>query len=188
MFIDATPNSELIKKFREVEERCKIDDKKRIKFVEKSGMKLIDAIRPSNQFQSNCKDEECIACKDSKKLSNCRKSNVGYTIQCSTCKNKGINKVYEGESCRNLHHRQKEHMNQLKKKKENSVLYKHIQTDHKNEEPEGINFKITMAGSYTHPLRRILNEGVRISHREENELMNSKKEFFGPAVSRKIIV
>ena len=187
MFVDATPNSELINKLREIEENNKIDEKKRIKFVEKSGIKLIDAIRPSNQFRSNCNDKECLACKGSKKFSNCRKENVGYTIQCTKCQSKGITRVYEGESSRNIYHRLKEHNNLLLKKKESSVLLKHIESEHKTEAPDEIDFKVKVTGSFKTPLRRILNEGVRISKREDEELMNSKKEFFGPAITRKMI-
>ena len=95
--------------------------------------------------------------------------------------------MYEGETCRNLYQRQKEHANLLAKKKESSVLYKHTQSDHPDETPESVDFKIKTTGSFVTPLRRILQEGVRISHREDSELMNSKKEFFGPAVKRKTI-
>ena len=95
--------------------------------------------------------------------------------------------MYEGESNRNLYQRLREHTNLLAKKKESSVLYKHIQSDHKDEEVENVNFKAKIVGSFVTPLRRILHEGVRISQREENQLMNSKKEFFGPAVKRKTI-
>ena len=147
-------------------------------------MKLIDAVRPSNQFRKNCAEIECIACEDNDKFSNCRKANVGYTIVCKNCKSEGKTRVYEGESCRNLFQRQKEHVDELTKKKESSVLYKHIKTDHKDEPPYEVNFQMKIAGTFVTPLRRIINEGVRIAKRDEEQLMNSKKEFFGPVVKR----
>ena len=149
-------------------------------------MKLIDAVRPSNQFRKNCQESQCIVCKDNEKFANCRKANVGYTIFCKNCKSKGITRVYEGESCRNLFQRQREHVDELSKKKESSVLYKHIKSDHKEESPDEVNFQMKIAGTFVTPLRRIINEGVRISKRDENQLMNSKKEFFGPVVKRKL--
>ena len=77
------------------------------------------------------------------------------------------------------------HVDELTKKKESSVLYKHIKTDHKNEPPDEVNFQMKIAGTFVTPLRRIINEGVRIAKRDEEQLMNSKKEFFGPVVKRK---
>ena len=113
MFIEATPDSELVNTLKKIEEKHKISTDKRIKFIEKGGMKLIDAVRPSNQFRKNCQESQCIVCKDNEKFANCRKANVGYTIFCKNCKSKGITRVYEGESCRNLFQRQREHVDEL---------------------------------------------------------------------------
>ena len=100
MFVEATPNSELVRKLRETEEKHKIDDNKRIKFIEKCGKKIIDEIRIADPFRTNCKEPDCLACKHSEEYSNCRKSNVGYTLQCELCKSRGKIKSYEGESAR----------------------------------------------------------------------------------------
>ena len=45
MFVEATPNGELVKSIRKMEELNRISDNKRIKFIEKSGRKLINTIR-----------------------------------------------------------------------------------------------------------------------------------------------
>ena len=42
MFVEATPNGELVDCLRKIEEKYKIAENKRIKFVEKSGIKLIN--------------------------------------------------------------------------------------------------------------------------------------------------
>ena len=59
MFVDATPNDELLKLFRHIENTHKISDQHRIKFVSKSGVKLSNVVKKKNPFQMNCKDDEC---------------------------------------------------------------------------------------------------------------------------------
>ena len=183
MFVEATPNGELIKTIRKAEELNKISDDKRIKFVEKSGRKLIDTMRQNDPFRKNCV-KECLACEKETKFTNCKKTNVGYTIQCKLCKSRGITKVYKGETARSMYLRQKEHVQQLKNKKTNSVMFKHTMKDHENE-IEKVDFEMKLAGVFKTPLERIINEGVRIKERKPEELLNSKMEFFGPSVKRK---
>ena len=187
MFVDATPNGELVNYLRSIEDKNRIAENKRIKFVEKSGIKLINTITPSDPFRSNCHEEQCIACKGNSKFSNCRKSNICYTIKCSNCKSKGINREYIGESNRNLFQRIKEHKDLLEKGKESSVLLKHVMKDHEGEDKKDIEFEAKVVKSFKTPLSRIIYEGVLIAQADENELLNSKKEFFGPAVKRKTI-
>merc|ERR1711954_399167 len=99
MFIEATPNSELISAIKVVEEKYKIAENQRIKFIEKNGRKLIETIRVSDPFRENCKEEDCLPCRNTNIYVNCRKTNIGYTIQCKNCQSKGKTQVYEGESC-----------------------------------------------------------------------------------------
>ena len=161
MFVEATPNGELIKAIREVENKYRIDDTKRIKFVEKCGRKFIDTMRINDPFRTNCAGEECLACVNETKFTNCRKTNVGYTLECKLCSSRGIVKVYEGETCRSMYMRQKEHAKQYEKKQENSVMYKHVVNDHENEE-NVVHFKMKLSGVFRTPLERIINEGIGI--------------------------
>ena len=161
MFVEATPQGELIKKLRDTEERYKIDETKRIKFIEKCGNKLIDCIRISDPYRSNCKREtKCLACENKEEFSNCRKENIGYSIQCLLCKSRGIEKVYEGESSRNMYLRQIEHTKQYENNDPNSVLLRHVKADHKNEDKNDVKFDMKLTGSFQTPLQRIINEGV----------------------------
>ena len=75
-------------------------------------------------------------------------------------------------------------MNLLKKKKEKSVLYKHEKENYEDdgEEPD---FHFKVEGTFTHPLKRNINKGVKITNKKDDELMNTKKEFFGPSVRRR---
>ena len=186
MFVEPTPGGELLKQLKEIEEVYKIDEGKRIKFVEKSGKKIIDKIRVSDPFRSNCKEQECLACRNSEKFSNCRKTNIGYQITCKLCKSRGKNRIYQGESSRNLYLRGREHLNQLKNEKSNSVMLKHNMNEHENE-LERVEYEMKITGSFRKPLGRIIDEGLRIKHTKKEELLNSKNEFFGPSVKRRTL-
>ena len=185
MFVESTPDAELINLLRNIEETHKIDEKRRIKFIEKSGSKLINRIGISDPFRSNCEEQDCLCCQNNNtKFTNCRKNNVGYSIQCKTCKQESNKKItYEGETARNMYNRSKEHVRLVKNKNENSPLYKHMKTVHEGN--ENVQFEMRLTGIFNTPLARITNEGVRIKNTKESELMNSKKEFFGPSVRRK---
>ena len=184
MFVETTPNGELINMLRQVEEKYKIDEDKRIKFVEKCGRKIINQIRVADPFRENCTEDECIACQNSSKFTNCRKMNIGYELQCKLCKERGKEKVYIGESSRNLFLRGKEHEMLYRKENKNSVIWKHVKSDHE-EEKEKVKFEMKMTGCFSKPLQRITEEGIRIKNRKPEELLNSKNEFYGPSVKRK---
>ena len=62
----------------------------------------------------------------------CSTNNVGYRWRCVTCKENDTDKVYEGETGRSARLRGSEHLRQLENKSENSVLFKHLKTAHKN--------------------------------------------------------
>ena len=65
------------------------------------------------------------------------------------------------------------------------MILKHIQKDHKNEENE-VEFEMKMTKSFNRPISRIINEGIRIKNRDEETLLNSKNEHFGPSIKRKM--
>ena len=82
--------------------------------------------------------------------------------------------------------RGREHLRQLRKKEQNSVMLKHIMTEHETEE-KYVEFEMNIVGIFKNPLSRIVNEGVRIKQRKDEELLNSKTEYHGPIVRRKVI-
>ena len=57
MFVDATPNDQLLKLFKHIEHKHKISDMDRIKFVSKSGTKLSHIVSKKDPFQTNCGDK-----------------------------------------------------------------------------------------------------------------------------------
>ena len=182
IFVDPTPNSLLLKMLKSTEDRHKINENCRIKFVEKSGVKYVDYLKNVNPFGENCKKEDdCLMCRNNQKFTNCKTENVGYTIKCKLCKERQIVKTYEGETARNGHIRGKEHLKGWQNKSKNSVLYRHIQTDHKDE-VELVDYEMKITGKFKTSLSRQIDEGIRIKNRKPEELLNSKAEFFRPCV------
>ena len=68
-------------------------------------------------------------------------------MKCKTCKDRGKERVYEGESSRNLYLRSKEHVRDLKEEKEKSVMLKHINSEHE-EEKENVEFEMKLVGVF----------------------------------------
>ena len=44
-----------------------------------------------------------------------------------------------------------------------------------------------VVGKFKTPMNRQVNEGIRIQNKDPNTLMNSKGEFYGPAIQRKVL-
>ena len=181
MFVDATPNDRLLKLFKHIENTHKINDMNRIKFVSKSGTKLSHIVSKKDPFQTNCGDKNCKPSNDAEsegKLSNCKRSNVSYMAQCKPCKEKGTNKVYFGETARNLHIRSAEHYKDCdNKNKTNSWMRKHIESVHGNNRSE-CDFEWKVINSFRKPMQRQLSEAVHIHNTKTNELLNLKNEYF----------
>ena len=94
-------------------------------------------------------------------------------------------KVYEGESGRSARVRGREHMKDLEKKRENSVLYKHMRNDHPGE--KNVKFQMEITQKFRDALSRQANEAVRINTRPDCELLNSKAEFNHPPLARVVV-
>ena len=116
----------------------------------------------------------------------CRTSNVGYSISCKLCKQRNIQISYEGETARNAYIRGKEHKRAYERENQNSVLYKHVLSEHKNEK-EMVDFDMTAVSKFKKPLNRQIEESVRIRNKGPNQIMNSKAEFHGPCIKRKVL-
>ena len=183
----ATPGSRLLKMLKQTENQNQIDNQSRIKFIETSGRRYIDHLKIRDPYQENCSSEErCLMCMNSDKQTNCKISNVGYSIMCKTCKEKKVTRSYEGETCRNGYLRGKEHLKALENKTESSVLYRHIQNEHKGE-PDDVKFEMKTTGRFKSAMNRQIDEGVRIQNKKAEFLLNSKSEFYGPAVKRTVL-
>ena len=138
MFVEATPDDKLIRMIRRTEDKHRISDHQRIKFVSKSGVKLVNLLQRKDPFEENCKDG-CAPCEDATKrhrLSHCHRTGVHYEAKCVDCDNRGKMRKYHGETARNVHVRSKEHLSDLKNKREKSWMLKHIKKNMKMRIPK----------------------------------------------------
>ena len=110
---------------------------------------------------------------------------MGYKWTCKNCERAKKLSVYEGETSRSGRLRGKEHLKDLEKKREKSVLYKHKLLEHPNEEE--VDFKMEVTGVFKDALTRQANEAVRISSRGTTETMNSKGQFNHPPMARIVV-
>jgi L-lactate utilization protein LutC len=76
--------------------------------------------------------------------------------------------VYEGETGRSARTRGAEHLKELEKKKEKSVLFKHKMSEHKT---EIVKFQMEITQKFKDALTRQANEAVRIFSRPDHELL-----------------
>ena len=167
------------------EEEINKYSKERIKILEDGGVRMRDFLVQKDPFpKSKCDRKSCFVCEselsDNPKIS-CNSNNVGYKLKCETCLVRGKSMVYEGETARSARTRGGEHVRDFKNKRPNSVLNKHKEIEHIDEEMK-VSMQITR--KFKDPLTRQANEAVRISNRAKHELLNSKAEFNHPPISR----
>ena len=183
LFVPVTKGGKLVKEIKQREEELNRYSKERIKIIEGGGVKLKNLLVKKDPFPTmDCELKKCILCSDGKRVSiPCKSNNVGYKLVCETCHDRGVLKVYEGETARSARIRGVEHLNSYKKGRNDSALYKHKVNDHKDEE---MAFRMEITQKFRDPLSRQANEAVRISQRKKNELLNSKNEFNHPPIAR----
>ena len=186
-FVPPTPGSQLLKMLKKIEDKFKIDEKSRIKFVETSGRKYIDYYRNSNPFNVRCKPEDrCFVCNsEGENNIDCKTTNIGYSISCKLCKERGRRVSYEGESARSAHLCGKEHLNAFKNKSKTSVMFKHVMNAHDREQSD-VEFEMKVVGKFNNCLSRQIEESIRIRNKPTDLLLNSKSEYHGPCIKRKV--
>ena len=86
-------------------------------------------------------------------------------------------KVYEGESGRIDRLRGAEHLKDLEKKREKSVLYKHIKNAHPNEE---VKFKMEITQRFKDALTRQANEAVQIFPNQVKSYSTANRSLITP--------
>ena len=165
IFVPATPSGALRRRMQK-----KIDETDmRIKVIEKTGNTLKRNLHKTSIAEKNeCEDGKCLVCATGKRKGMCRKEGVTYEIICCECRDK-----YIGETGRSARARTSEHMNDLKMKRESSVLWRHCKEKH---EGKIVNFKCDVRNVYGQDatLRQIA-EAVDI--RREGASINNKTEW-----------
>ena len=125
MIIPQTPNSDLLRQYREEIKRSGL----KIYVTEKGGVQLKRLLQRSNPFKPrDCDRHNCLVCTSGGKGS-CRARAVTYTITCEECEHERDNEsIYIGETSRTAYIRGTEHMEALRRKRDSSVLWMHCRS------------------------------------------------------------
>ena len=165
----------------------KLGEGDRIKFVETNGRKYFDYLKSSTVSTLRCeKNQNCLVCENPESRSDCKTMNVGYSLRCKLCKQRNKMVSYEGESSRSGYLRSREHQSELRKQSTTSVMYKHIMDEHRDEQSY-VNSEMKIVGKFKSLLSRQINESWRICSKVPSLIPNSKSEFYGPCIKRKIM-
>ena len=161
IFVPATPNSQLQKKYETEIKRPGF----KIKVVEKAGLAIKRLLQKSDPFKPwQCEREDCQVCRTEGRES------VTYEIKCIGCNN-----VYVGETSRSAYTRGKERSKSLGNKEERSALRKHCTEKHSSEIQQ---FQINATGFFFNDaMLRQISEGIKINNVDEDSLINSKNEW-----------
>ena len=153
---------------------------------ENDRIKYVDYLKSSNPFGVKCGPEEkCLVCKNPKAGPICKVANVGYSLECLLCKERNSTMSYHGETARNGYLRGTEHQSEFERKSKNSVMYKHVMHSHKDEQSD-VQFDMKIVGKFNNCLSRQIDESIRIRNQDPATLLNSKSEFYGPVIKRKV--
>ena len=174
MIIPQTPNSLLLRMYQEEIKRSGL----KIHVTEKGGIQLKHQLQRSNPFQrKKCERTNCLLCTSNGKGS-CRSRGVNYTITCTDCEQQqGLESIYIGETSRTPYTRGVEHLDNLAKKRESSVLWKHCRSQHDGV-LENCHFRMDVTGVYRNDtMLRQIGEGVRIQRTPPQQLMNDRSEW-----------
>ena len=167
MFVPATPHSQLRKKYQEEVRKTKL----KIRVVERSGKKIKNLIQHSDPYKrTGCNDKDnCMVCTGGK--GNCRRENITYKIQCSKC-----DCVYIGETSRTGHYRGRQHMALLVRKDHDSVLWRHTQDTH-SEDDAIPKYTMVITGVQKSALERQITEAVKINNTPATTRLNTREEW-----------
>ena len=186
LFVAATPNSEMKKMVQETVDRSGF----KIKVVEKAGTRLVRALQRNDPFKpETCSDiQGCMVCRGEKKGA-CRESGVTYRIRClghsTENTDERCDSVYPGETDRNGYTRGNEHSDDLKFRREGSVMWKHCVDKHQSVEQA---FEMEIVDRVRNdPTKRQILEAIRIGRTDQDKLMNSRSEWNSNRVPRVVV-
>ena len=178
--IPPTPGSLLAKTFKKI---CKEELKGTnisMAVTERGGRTLGQELGcrvPGKSAKEHCKREKCFTC-NTGQLGMCRKTGLGYQIECMVCSLQ-LESKYAGETGKNIFQRGSQYVDDVDKKRSNKPLWKHIEEKHGGvmSVPMFSHFKMEVVQFFSSAQRRKADEGVRIAHLDPDTRMNSKDEF-----------
>ena len=185
LFVEQTSGGELAKRLRLAENKLAEITGWKVKVVEKSGTSIKQMLHKSNPWASvRCEREDCFPCKTGDDKADCHKRNILYESFCVICNEKGIEKVYVGESSRSSYERGGEHENDYLKSAADSHMFKHAMVDHDGEEKPRFSFRVKKY--FQNPLARQISEAVSIRRKGE-VVLNSKGVYNRCTIPRLVV-
>eukprot|EP00794_Sanderia_malayensis_P013421 gene13421-14800_t len=141
IFIQSTSGSELKRKYQNEIDRCGV----RIRVVEKAGRSLKSQLQRSDPFkEASCNRETCLICEIGGQGS-CSKDGINHEIACVGCEQQGRDVKYHGGSSKNGFTRGRQHLEELGRRSESSVIWRHCSEKHDGEIQD---FKMNITGNY----------------------------------------
>jgi hypothetical protein len=105
---------------------------------------------------------------------------VTYQIVCEMYEGGDVVAHYKGETSKNTYTRGLKHLDQLRNKSKDSVLWAHCKEHHQSSE---VPFRMEKTGSFSDPLSRQIMEGVQINA-FGGITLNRQSAWRQPAVSK----
>jgi predicted small metal-binding protein len=166
MFVEATPESELMHRVRRVVRRLKL----KIKIVERAGTTVKGLLQRSNPFGiRDCGRDKCLLCSQGCGT-DCRTRGCVYEYICEECRRK-----YRGQTSRSVYERDNEHIELWEKGDDECPLQRHANMYH-----NGGHFVAelrVLARCFGKPSRRLITEAVMIDELDDEMTMNGKSEW-----------
>ena len=101
--------------------------------VEKAGRSIKSMVQRSDPFQrERCGHESCVVCAIGGKGSR-GKEGVTYSITFNSCAKRDIVRTYDGETSKNAYTHGKKHLEDLDRKIDASVMWRHCRLDYNSE-------------------------------------------------------
>ena len=181
-FFPATPGQELARTIQEIvdEEGERLD--LTVNIIETGGQSLRSQLVRTDL--SGCLMSDCDLCESGAGGGSHTRRGCVYSGTCKECEKEGTTAKYFGESGRSGYHRMKEHARDIKTKNIKNAFSKHLQLKHPDKVGEPSTFSYKVEGTFRSCLDRQVQEGVRITLDESDELLNSKSEYHQPGVTR----
>ena len=147
-----------------------------MKIVEKANNSIKKNIQKSNPFpKENCRREDCVMCKLQCKTS-CRIRGIVYQLDCDECRKI----LYRGQTSRCGYERINEHFADWEDRKTNNNTKKSILWDHSHAHHNNNDFKVSitiLSQNFGDPTKRLITEAIMIDELDDEQLLNSKKEW-----------
>ena len=121
MFIPLTRGSRLKKLLQAMEDDLGFDE--RVKYVERPGANIGDILMRKDPWQSPCGRESCMVCEHTPGV--CTNQGVVYKFSCGTCKEKGAEALYFGETSKSMFERISQHHRQITRMDPESPMVEH---------------------------------------------------------------